>query len=93
MDPAAVLRRARQRAGLTQRELAVAAGVAQPTVARIESGREDPRVSTLDRLLRCCGEALLSEVAAGSGIDRTAIRELLAMTAAERLASLAAGSR
>lgn len=41
----------RKGAGLSQRELALRTGVAQPTIARIEGGRVDPRVTTLERLL------------------------------------------
>lgn len=85
-----MLRRARRRAGLSQRALAAGTGVAQPTIARIEAGREDPRIATLDRLLRACGEALGAVPAAGGGVDRSGIRALLAMTPAERLAGLVA---
>ncbi len=46
---------ARRSAGLTQRELATRAGVPQPTIARIESGRQMPRADTLDKLLKACG--------------------------------------
>lgn len=47
----ALLTTARVRAGLSQRELAARAGVAQSTVARIESGHADPAFSTLERLI------------------------------------------
>jgi len=80
--------RARRRAGLTQRALAAATGVAQPTIARIEAGREDPRISTLGRLLQGCGEGLGAAPAAGRGVDRSGIRVLLAMTPSQRLQSL-----
>jgi predicted transcriptional regulator len=76
---------ARRRAGLTQRELAAIAGVAQSTVARIESGAIDPRVSTLDGLLRSCGEELRAVERIGVGEDRSLARESLRRTAAERL--------
>ena len=58
MDAARVLRYARRRAGLTQRALAAKADIAQPTIARIESGAMVPRVDTLDRLLEACGMGL-----------------------------------
>jgi predicted transcriptional regulator len=90
MDAGGVLRRARRRAGQTQRALATGTGVAQPTIARIEAGREDPRVGTLDRLLQACGEALEAGPAPGRGVDRSGIRTLLAMTPAQRLESLVA---
>ena len=50
-----LLTSARVRAGLSQRELATRAGVAQSTVARIESGHADPAFSTLERLLAAAG--------------------------------------
>ena len=90
MDGGAALRRARLRAGLTQDEVARRAGVPQPAVARIERGRVTPRVDTLDRLLEACGYALVSEPRLGSGVDRTQIRALLAMSPAERLRRAAA---
>jgi transcriptional regulator with XRE-family HTH domain len=84
MDIGTALRRARGRAGLTQRALADLTGVAQPTIARIERGREEPRVGTLEVLLSACGHRLEITRRGGEGIDRTAIRELLALTPAER---------
>lgn len=85
VDAARALRRARQRAGLTQRELAGRTGVAQPTIARIEQGLAVPRVDTLDRLLQACGERLDSLVRGGEGVDRTLIRSMLNRTPAQRL--------
>lgn len=84
MDAARVLRAARRRAGLSQRELARRAGVPQSAVARIENGTVVPRVDTLDRLLAGCGEALEASPRLGVGIDRTMIRELLRLTPGER---------
>lgn len=46
---------ARRRAGLTQRQLADAAGVSQATIARIESGVTDPSFGQVQRLLDRCG--------------------------------------
>ncbi|MGH9058371.1 MAG: helix-turn-helix transcriptional regulator, partial [Acidimicrobiales bacterium] len=46
-----LLRRARAEKGLTQRELASAAGVPQSTVARIESGNQQPSLPLLARIL------------------------------------------
>lgn len=55
MDTGTHLRRCRDRAGLSQRALADAAGTSQPTVAAYEAGRVTPSVPTLDRLLQACG--------------------------------------
>jgi transcriptional regulator with XRE-family HTH domain len=51
----ALLTSARIRTGLSQSELAERAGVAQSTVARIESGRVDPGVESLHRILASIG--------------------------------------
>jgi transcriptional regulator with XRE-family HTH domain len=85
MDAGRVLRQARRRAGLTQRDLAGKAGVPQSQVAKIESGTIVPRVDTLDRLLEACGEGLESVARPGIGLDRTGYRELLRMPPAGRL--------
>lgn len=50
-----VLRRARSAAGMTQRELSVASGVGQPTIAAYESGARQPSVPALWRLLEATG--------------------------------------
>lgn len=84
MNAARMVRYARQRAGITQRALASAAGVPQSTVARIETGRLVPRVDTLDRILRAVGQALTMEPRIGVGIDRSQIRELLRLTPGQR---------
>ncbi len=52
---AKLLRSARTRAGVTQRELADRARTSQSVVARIESGQTIPSVDTLDRLLAAAG--------------------------------------
>jgi transcriptional regulator with XRE-family HTH domain len=88
-EAAALLRYARRRASLTQRDLAERAGVPQSTVARIESSAVDPSVSLLSRLLRACGASLLAIPGNGEGVDRTLIRAMLD-TPAERLASAGA---
>lgn len=80
-----MLRRARHRAGLTQRGLAELAGVKQPFIARIESGAVEPRVETMERLLKTCGFDLELAPRLGIGIDRSVMRELLKLTPRERL--------
>lgn len=84
MKAARLLRTARRRAGLSQRELADAAGVAQPAIARIESGRVQPRVDTLDRLLEGCGWDLEVAPRLGIGVDRTVMRRLLRLSEPDR---------
>lgn len=58
MDPGRELRRRRQAAGLSQRELAERAGTSQATIARYESGAKQPSVTTYARLLEHCGAEL-----------------------------------
>jgi ribosome-binding protein aMBF1 (putative translation factor) len=50
---------ARNRAGLTQTELAEKMGTTQPAVARMESGRVQPSLQTLHRLARATGSRLM----------------------------------
>ncbi|HEU5109158.1 MAG TPA: GNAT family N-acetyltransferase [Micromonosporaceae bacterium] len=75
LDLGATLRALRRRGDLSQRELAARAGVAQSTVARIESGREsNPPFRTAERLIRAAGEAL--SVAVGPAVEPVPQEEL-----------------
>jgi predicted transcriptional regulator len=85
MDAATELRHARRKAGLTQRALAEVTGVPQPAIARIESGAVVPRVDSLDRLLRGCGETLEARPLLGGGVDRSLITRLRGLSAREQL--------
>lgn len=53
-----LLREARQRAGITQRELADRVGVSQAAVSRLERGDRSLTVEALERLLLVMGEQL-----------------------------------
>ena len=46
---------ARERAGLTQAEVARRMGTTQPAVARLERGEADPRLSTVERYAEVVG--------------------------------------
>jgi len=46
---------ARERAGLTQAEVARRMGTTQPAVARLERGDADPRLSTIERYAEVVG--------------------------------------
>lgn len=74
MDAARLLRTTRTRSGLSQRALAAAAGTSQPAVAAIESGRKQPTVATLDRLLRALGTELVAAEPAQAALLRRARR-------------------
>jgi ribosome-binding protein aMBF1 (putative translation factor) len=52
----------RNRAGLTQEELARKMGTTQPVVARLESGRSRPSMRTLERLANATGSRLLISI-------------------------------
>ena len=93
MNSGRVLRWGRRRAGLTQRELAERTGIAQPTIARIETGDSVPRVDTLDTLLRACGLQLEAIRLEGVGVDRTLIQEQLKRPPSERASGMAQSSR
>lgn len=58
IDSAGLLRRARLTAGLTQTELARRAGVTQSVISAYESGRREPALSTLARLVEAAGARL-----------------------------------
>lgn len=49
---AELIRSAREDIGMSQRDLALAAGMQQPTISAYESGRKHPRAESLERVLR-----------------------------------------
>lgn len=74
-----LLRRSRERLGLTQQAVAKAAGVSRPTVANIERGQGTPSLGVLARIARAVsvdatelGEALLCDAADAAGIHPAA---------------------
>jgi transcriptional regulator with XRE-family HTH domain len=80
-----MLRMARRRAGLSQRELARRAGVPQATISRIETGVVSPAVDTLEPLIRACGMELEVLEPMSDGVDRSLASEALVRSPAERL--------
>jgi len=58
-----LVREARRRAGLTQRELAERAGTTQSAIARLESGRNSPSFEQVERLLKLCGFSMIVSLA------------------------------
>jgi transcriptional regulator with XRE-family HTH domain len=90
-DAASLLREARTRAGLSQRELAKRAGTAQSVVARIERGLSDPSWQTLKRLIAAAGFSLHGELALRSTPDSHMLQDvarILSLTPEERLAEI-----
>jgi predicted nucleotidyltransferase/DNA-binding XRE family transcriptional regulator len=60
--PGAVLRDARKRARLSQADVARRSGVAQSVISAYESGRREPGVQTLSRLVEATGHHLVLDV-------------------------------
>ena len=86
MSPGQLLKEARDRHQVSQRELAVRAGTTQSAISRIERDRISPSIETLRELLFLLGEDLeLGTRERDWGIDRTLVDERLALTPAQRL--------
>jgi transcriptional regulator with XRE-family HTH domain len=62
-------------------------------LSAIESGRQDPRHSTVERILKALDHELDIVMLAGDGVDRTQFVESLKATPAERLATVGPGAR
>ena len=58
MTAAEVLKDARLKAGLTQSDLSKKASITQSVISAYESGRRDPSLSTLNKLVSAAGFAL-----------------------------------
>ncbi|MDQ6910180.1 MAG: helix-turn-helix transcriptional regulator [Actinomycetota bacterium] len=90
---ASYVNQARRAAGLSQRQLADRTGIPQSAIARIERGHQDPRVETLERLLRACDFELRLGPKRGGGVDRSLIRSMLQLSPGERLQASTAYGR
>jgi transcriptional regulator with XRE-family HTH domain len=86
-----VVREARRRAGLTQRELAARTGTSQPAIARIEAGDSLPSLERVLRLVRACGFDLDVRVVPLDEDAWTLAEQGLRLTPDERLDRLLAG--
>lgn len=71
LDPAALVRMARERSGMSQRALAERAGTSQSVIARIELGQSNPTVGTLNRLIEATGYGVGTHLAPGPGLVRS----------------------
>jgi transcriptional regulator with XRE-family HTH domain len=93
--PGRIIRDARTAAKLTQAELAGRLEVSQSTVAKLESPRSNPRVSTLERALAATGNTLevTTRPSAYPGIDESLVASSLRRTPADRLAHFQASYR
>jgi transcriptional regulator with XRE-family HTH domain len=61
---------AREASGVTQSELAARAGTSRATIAQIESGRGDPRLSTLGAIADALGVSVFVLLLAGDDLRR-----------------------
>lgn len=87
-----LIKEARKRAGLTQRELAERAGTTQSAIARVESGRADPGFETVRRLMRLSGFNLLVALDPYDESDLWQAKQLLKLIPAERLDYMVRGA-
>jgi transcriptional regulator with XRE-family HTH domain len=81
----ALLQEARRRAGLSQQALARLAGKPQSTIAKIERGRRDPTLSTLQELVGAAGFDLRIQLVPRDEHDIRLIDAMLALSPDERL--------
>lgn len=80
-----LVREARKRAGLTQRELAERAGTTQSAIARLESGRTRPAFDDVMRLVRLCGMDLDIMLGERDDSDWAQARALRKLSPEERM--------
>jgi len=80
-----MVRDARRRSGYTQAQLASASGTTQSAIARLEAPGANPRLETLEKVLRAMGFSLKLSAALPQ-LDERQVIEQLRLTPAERLA-------
>ena len=86
MNAGQLLREARERHGLTQRQLAIRARTSQAAISRIERGLVSPTIETLEKLLAMVNEELVLEARAIDwGHDLTLLQQNLGRTPAARI--------
>ena len=80
-----LIREARRRAGLTQKELAERAGTTQSGIARWESGRTSPSLDDVQRLVRLSGFDLEVAIVPADDSDLAQAGRLAGLTPHERV--------
>lgn len=104
ITPAPLVRMVRERAQLTQRELAERAHTTQAVVARIESGKSNPSVEMFNRLLEAAGYEATVNIeerrardpvveAYKPGVDQTLLIGQLRKTPQQRIENLISAER
>jgi transcriptional regulator with XRE-family HTH domain len=94
-EAASLVREARTRAGLSQRELARRAGAAQSAVSRIEGGKTDPSTGTLASLLAAAGFELRTDLTPATVTDTHMLNDvarIMRLTPEQRLREVGAVS-
>jgi transcriptional regulator with XRE-family HTH domain len=80
-----LIREARKRAGLTQREVAEILGTTQAVVARWEKGRNSPTFERLSQAIRACGYDLAVRIVPRDDEHALLVEEALRLSPAQRL--------
>jgi transcriptional regulator with XRE-family HTH domain len=83
---AGLIRSARHKAEMTQAELAAAAGVTQQLISAYETGRMDPTITSLMRLIAATGFEVRWRLVARDYHDETLDRFLESLPASQRAA-------
>jgi len=83
-----LIKEARLRAGLTQRELGARLAKAQSVIARWERDEVAPSLETVREVVRACGFDLTFFMSTFDDSNQTIIDQHLRMTVAERFADL-----
>lgn len=85
---AGLIRLARSKTGLTQRELANRAGVSQQVVSAYETRRKEPTLPTLERLISAAGLELRVQLEPADDHDLALIRRELRLLPHQRLSDM-----
>ena len=88
MQGGEIIREARHRAGLSQKQLAERLGTTQSVITRWETGRRSPTFEALVRAVRACGLDLAITLAAADPDHELMLRENLRLSPAQRLERL-----
>jgi transcriptional regulator with XRE-family HTH domain len=83
-----IVRIARQRAGITQQQLAERSGHPRETIARWETGAREPSLATLNALVAACDLELVIHLAQRDSSLQDLVGDQLELTTAERLERL-----
>ena len=88
-----MIREARKRAGMTQAQVAAAAGTTQSAIARLEAGAQAPTLEQLTKLVRACGFDLSIRLVKADPELGLHVADALAGDPDERLRSAIAAAR